>query len=654
MTALTQRTMRKIPNFPMPLKNEAYQSVISRHLARSAGTPANNLKKLGLIGASARNIIPNSIHILPSRLPVAHPWATDAAHIILHHSTIPLFLQFSHPTVYSHLISKLSQGKSTNPIATLGFTHLHTRTLLIENDFKFCPQCLEEDLDNHGFPAFYRHHQPKFVKICPKHSTILLSFCRNCASSLSATKTWRLPNSCSCLYPNFQPAISAKPSTDTLEALLHLSKRTLSVINESQLEPTLATDLTAKLYEAGAVTASGHLKHAEIRELITSIYPADFLRTLDLETWISKRRINAISLKLAPNRTPNFLQCLLVLDALEGFQRPQRPSPLFRDLNIPNKYVVLSAMQNSETSIVKLANSLGIGFNRMITTLRHHRIRLPLTQSFVERNGVYRIESIRGALRSGLPIQQITSQYSISPWSLDLIRLDSIELDSLHKDGALKAKISNYRSIISDFIDSNSTATRSSARKAHPHVVDLLYSQDQEWLDKALPIAANYQNTKRAKHRVDINQLDEQFVQALRKQAQHFLQQSGRPKRVTTTMLLKSVGITSILGPKPNTPRCKRAFCEAQQLAETIESFEARLISWAVNEYAKLHLPISTNRLRRVARMPANRLHKSRDLIIKLAASLDLGFDSRCTLSPLYQKPYKAVEKHESESLGTK
>lgn len=621
----------------MPLKNEAYQSVISRHLARSAGTPAKNLRSLGLTGASAINILPNSIQNLPSRIPEAHPWASGASHIVSNHTTIPLILSFSSPPVFNNLLSRLSHGESANPIATLGLTIEPARSTLFDRELKFCPQCVEQDLETYGFPAFYTHHQPKFVKICPHHLIILHSLCRHCAPTLSSAKTWRLPNSCLCPHPNSQQVVdSTMLPTHVLEELSQLAKRTLTVIDQSQTALSLALDLHSKLLKAGLVCTSGVTKHAAIKDLITSSYSSDFLRTLGLESWARKRRGRAIPLTSKASCIPNALQCILVFDALEGYERPQPPTPARQRLNIPDKDTVMKAMQASELNFDKVAETLGIGWNRLITTLRRHEIEFPLSSLFINRVGIHKLESIRSALKSGLPIKQIRRQFAISPWSLDLIRLDDLELDKQHRNTILEERRLAFRNVISDFIRLNNSATRSSIRKAHPNALKVLYEIDRPWLDKNLPLAKPYQGYERPKHRIDIAQLDEQFVQAIREQARIYLAKPDRPKRLAATTLLKSVGISAILGPKPRSPRCKRAFAEAHLLAETLEEFEVRLINWSIREYAKLHIPISTNKLRRVARIPAQRLQKSRKLIIELAESLDIGFDSRCTLSSTY------------------
>ena len=149
--------MSRLPGFPVPIKNEAIQSVIARHIARSAGSAHRVLSTIGLNTSNANRIIPNNICVLSRKLPPTHPWFDSAPSIILDHSMLPLFLQFAKPENYKSTINKISSGASKNPTAALGLTRPSGR-LLIENNYRFCPECLQRDLHNLGFPIYYRHH----------------------------------------------------------------------------------------------------------------------------------------------------------------------------------------------------------------------------------------------------------------------------------------------------------------------------------------------------------------------------------------------------------------------------------------------------------------------------------------------------------------
>lgn len=628
--------MSRVPSFPTPLINEAFQSVISRHLARCAGSAANNLKNLGLTGASSLNLISNCIHNLTKRLPESHPWSDDPSKIVMQHSIVPLLLTFSRPPVFELLISTLSLGKSSNPISTLGLTHSSSRRLLIDKEHKFCPRCLEEDLQTHGFPAFYRHHQPKFVKMCPTHSMTLVTFCRNCSQDLASTKTWRLPNSCTCQPPNFANALPNDLSDKTLQALLRLARRTLCIINEIDTASTLAAELDSKLLAAGLFTPTGNLKRVELRKLIDSVYDPSFLLALNLNTDNISWSNSAVSPRRPRRRTPNFLQSLLLLDALDGLHLPSQSAPPPKSLELIDKGTLTKAIQDVGQSIDRISAALNIGHSQLISMLRHYKIRLELSPRFINRLGSEKLDDIRAAIINGSSFDEIQYNYGLSSWSLSLIRLDNPDLDSLHKKNSKLRKLHDFKAKVTAFLELNPGALRSEVRTELPHVVDWLYTEDRGWLDNINPVTTETGRYPRPRHRVDIEQIEEKFCREIKISAQRILQRSGRPKRLTKTMLMKSVGLTSILGPKPKSPRCPRAFAEAERLAESLEEFEIRLIRWSMHEYAKLHVPISSNRLRRIARLPVSHIYSNRYLIIELAAELELSFDSRCTLSSSY------------------
>lgn len=156
---------------------------------------------------------------------------------------------------------------------------------------------------------------------------------------------------------------------------------------------------------------------------------------------------------------------------------------------------------------------------------------------------------------------------------------------------------------------------------------------DAEWLAENLPERKAAAPSQRAPIR-DWRKLDQAFSREIGAVARSELATSARPVRLTVSMLLKRCSATAAQDPnrKKHLPLTLAA---AHAHAESDDSFYKRKLAWALKEYQALHVPISTNILRRVAGLSPKRLMEQRQFIIGEATRLKISIDARCFLSPL-------------------
>lgn len=630
--------MNRLPNFPIPLKNEAFQSVIARHLARSAGSKARNLKILGLQKGSATCVAPNNINHIASIAPIGHPWADAPSLIIQKHTLVPLFLQFAHPEWYKKTIQTISKGETQNTAATLGLTNPSGR-LLLQGDFRYCSKCLSSDLDNFGFPVFYRQHQPWFVKFCATHKHPLQLFCTNCAEIRKGSKVWRMPNDCHCAPQHCPPVIPNDLPSHTEESFIWVSKRVDDLLssdfaNESS---TLATELVSELRNRNLITNLNRFRSIKSTPTLTTIYGREFLDHLGVASW--SRKINLI---LSPEQTPNFLKCLLLSKIFDAAPPPNLPSqnntsnkaPATCKANTPSsKELTLATLVNSNWHLDPAAQALGVSRSTLVSHIRYHRISVPLSSLTTKRLTPSRIEDIRLAIRKGTALYDIRKSFKISEWSLNLILMDDPTLYDAHKAAIKSNKIELYRTALIQFRRDNPFASRSDARKFSESAIDWLHEVDKKWLDNFFPCKKPDYSQRARTPRTNIDLIDEFLVIKIQNEARKEINKTGRPIRIAYTRLLKAAGITAILGQNQNSPRCKKAYTEALKLSESKYQFHARLIRWSLQQYSALQIPISNNRLRRIARLSAGEMLEHKELIIKFAEELGLEFHGLCNLS---------------------
>jgi len=105
------------------------------------------------------------------------------------------------------------------------------------------------------------------------------------------------------------------------------------------------------------------------------------------------------------------------------------------------------------------------------------------------------------------------------------------------------------------------------------------------------------------------------------------LSPESRPKRITTTGVLRMVGyLNQFL-------QHKEQFVQTEQVlnkfVETQDDFLNRKILWAIRKMKVDGHPISINKLRRVAGVPASKLRERREFVIESVCSLDAVLGGR-------------------------
>jgi hypothetical protein len=232
--------------------------------------------------------------------------------------------------------------------------------------------------------------------------------------------------------------------------------------------------------------------------------------------------------------------------------------------------------------------------------------------------------------------KEIEQKFSISAWSVLLIELDQPELGVSHRAAVIAQQRDKHRNALQSFLINSPDASRTGFVTDHSGAYDWLWKFDRDWLDDHLPKRLAIAPQKNRKARKQWHLLNQAAISIIQNTAQTELSKSERPIRLTRTRLLASANAKSAMG-RDTKHRYSTAMAEATCLAESREQFIRRTVRWALKKYAEEHIPISTNKLRRVASLPARQLIEHRLYVIEIAAELGLVFDARCVLAPWHQ-----------------
>lgn len=647
--------MTKIPGFPVAQPGETLTSVVARHLARSSTPKVRHLKLLGLRITSATSLIPHDLQPFASILPLGHPWEGAPERIAQDHTLIPLFLHFAHPKRAKETRTAIIAGDSTNPAASLGITVSQSRSQL--HTGKFCPDCLAHDLKTLGYPVFYRQHQASFVRMCPVHARPLHSRCMNCQSPRNATRMWQVAGYCGCANPLTQPLLETGLDAKIEAGWLWLSQQVSTLLAAPIPSEPIATKLFSALKNGGFASPRGGLDSDAMTEALLDRFDETFLRQLGLGSWCEpppiKQRPSRVLTRsvLDGRRLPNVLRILLlarlVTDDIAALSSPVAAELAPKANRLPTGYgrrtssnrshvdkdAITSALNAAGGKITVAAQRLGVHSYVLAADMRYHRIRMPLPTITARRLGAARIAAVHESLAQGVPKNEIERRHSVSEWTILLIELDQPELGDTHREATVLMQQKKHRYALTSFLRSNPSESRHTFATHHAGSYDWLREYDRAWLDEHLPTPVSGGRRGPRKARKNWPQLDQVAASAIRHAAHQELDKSDRPLRLTRTRLLAAGNALAAMG-QSTRQRYPTAAGEASRLAETKDQFLRRTIRWALQEYAKRHIAISTNQLRRVARLPAYQLMEHRNYIIAVAAELELLFDARCALAP--------------------
>ncbi|ESU31525.1 hypothetical protein G3A_16280 [Bacillus sp. 17376] len=155
--------------FPVPYKDELLYSVLGRYHVRSGNVSIKATQKdiYGTDSITAIMDLPSHIYRIMENLPVGHNYSLE--YLITNHTLYPFYAAFL-PSEHAAKVKESMIGSDGGSIYNrIG---LMASSVKFNHYFKFCPQCVEGEMYNHGELYWHRVHQIPGVLVCPEHNTI--------------------------------------------------------------------------------------------------------------------------------------------------------------------------------------------------------------------------------------------------------------------------------------------------------------------------------------------------------------------------------------------------------------------------------------------------------------------------------------------------
>lgn len=584
--------------FPTLYPGELLYSGIARYQIRSGNlSPKSNIEELfnsRTITATAD--LPCGLDSLVQNLP-SHSSVT-VENLIQNHTLYPFYAPFL-PLKRAKQIQALMKSDRGGAIHTAA--GIMASTIYTPRYFRFCPDCLQEDLSKYGETYWHRLNQIQGVLLCPVHKILL----QNSQFPIQGFNKHQYEAASQINCPsNVEESTFNKTVT---QQLIKLAQNIAQLLENNY--PSTTLDLLGKRYQTllikrGYANITGRIKQKKLIDDFLGFYDTEFLEVLnstvtygDTSNWLAQivrkhRKVfhpirHLLTIQFLTDSIDNFFQnneqyepfgrspWLCLNAAVEHYRQP-----VITDLRISHcleskkplgTFICSCGMIYSRSGEDKIdADKLRIG--RIITyghvwedklkelvEVKKLGLRATARALKVDSNTIKRY-----VILLGLTPSWTKNKLQSKPKQILLSDLDNIK--------------QNKREIWLNLQQENSRLSRTEIRKLAPDVYAWLYRNDKKWLnDNSLQL----QRPTSSIDRIDWNGRDEEILIQSQNVVNDLLKKE-KPVRITISRIGASLGLKALL--EKHLDKLPRTKVYLNSVTETVEDFQIRRVRWAVEE----------------------------------------------------------------------
>lgn len=583
--------------FLLPYPDEILYSVIARY--KRHRNVSNRLIMLELYGREKLPYIdlPAMNNYLLDHSPLGEYY--DAETLIEEHTLYPFYATFLPQSYRDQLKTMLLENSKIHAYGKTGGV-FNDNSLTI-NELKYCPQCLQEDIDRYGEPYWHRIHQIVGIKLCPNHHVQLLSSCPVCRVTIAdnfKTELMALSEECT---NGHKLTLTESSKVPNEELHLHYAQNCLQVLKAGMV---FELDEIRKKYNTqmkylGLAALGGKMYQDKCKESFLNYYGSEYLKSNEsiLSEWtnwlIRSLRVEGI---IHP-----FRQLHIIAVLFESFDifcgAPTEFEPFGK-----GPWPCLNPL--SDHYRLKVIDEYNLSFS-------HDKIRglFACGCGFEYARWMDDDEySYRKVIKHGSEWEKKLSEMMANP-SLDskeiakragLKTISDYRQDGSYKrvrtpfkkEDDLEEKIEKYRLYIIKVMEENPEAKRKDMNSLAAREYQYLLKHDTEWLNGILPSSMRGTNTG---IKVDYAKQDQFYVELFNSIASNIYKESGQPRRITKGELFKKAKAWKIRSYPTQYPLANQV---VDQLVEPIDNYHLRAIEWAKNELVNTSIEITEANIR--------------------------------------------------------
>ncbi|HEY9299033.1 MAG TPA: TnsD family transposase [Phormidium sp.] len=519
---------------------------------------------------------------------------------------------------------------------------IHTRVGIMASSvtmpkyFRFCPQCLEEDLQTYGEAYWHRVHQTPGVLVCPTHALSL----QNSTVTLKGFNKHEYEAA----SPENCPIVSEQQcySTETLEKLRSLSKDILWLLNNklpSKEAEWFRKRYIALLIDKGLATPIGRVHQKELLNNFIFFYGSEVLQALDsgIDYGEENNWLSSIFRKHRKSFHP--IRHLLTIKFLAGsieefFKTDYEYQPFGK-----SPWLCLNAAADHylKPVIIDLAITRCSDTKKPVGTFFCSCGMIYCRTGYDEtEDDKYRIGKIKAyghvwerKLKEFVEVEKLglratARQLNVDPNTIkryvSLLKLEAswqlsheketVEFGEIpvNENSAVDVKF-EYREKWKALQKDYPQASKTMLRQMEKAIYGWLYRNDREWLNQNSPALRVHHASK---SKVDWLQRDGEILEKV-KEAVLLILNCEKPTRVTISRIAKSVDLQALIEQHLDQMPLTKAYLES--VAESVDDFQIRRIKWAIKQLDRLGEEVKAWKVIRLAGLKENYSDRVREML---------------------------------------
>lgn len=151
------------------------------------------------------------------------------------------------------IVYDIKNGKKANNISAAGLISGSSNNGLFSKHYRYCIQCMQNDHETYGECYLHKYHQFRYLDVCYKHRSLLITHCPLCNELLAKVTGDNLlvkpqcPNGCSLIDEPSGILINKELKCELLSDMIYLSEAKIS-INTNELSHKFIACLGEKGY----------------------------------------------------------------------------------------------------------------------------------------------------------------------------------------------------------------------------------------------------------------------------------------------------------------------------------------------------------------------------------------------------------------------
>ncbi|ETI91658.1 MAG: hypothetical protein Q607_CBUC00021G0100 [Clostridium butyricum DORA_1] len=575
--------------FPIPYEDELLYSILARYRIHSGNISLKSTLEdiYGNRNITAAMDLPSHIDKIIANLPICSKYSSEE--LIERYTLYPLYSAFLPPEDAEIIKKYMKEDKGGSIYNKIG---LMASSISLNQYFKFCPQCLEEDMRNYGELYWHRLHQIPGILVCSKHKVLL----HNSQVPVRGFNRHEYINASLDVCKVDSEVINY--TDEILKQLIKLAEDVELLLNQKFSNKSLEwfrEQYINKLKVLGYANINGSVKQKKLLTDFVDYYGDKLLTIFQSNINTVSKHIWLTEMFRKKKKSNHPIRHLLLMDFLgisikELFYHKIEYKPFgdgpwpclnaasehYRQLKINEMDIKYGSDSKSPIGIFKC--SCGFQYKRTgPDVLENDKYRITKIIEF----GPIWENKLNDLVSKGFSLREIAHRLKVDPVTVkkysNKSEKDSIVIQVNNETNDCEK--ANYRLEWINLRRKYSNKSKTELRKENRSLFIWLYRNDKEWLNNNSPDLKFPSNNGR---RVDWDARDDEIIENIKCLVESLYKSDDKPKKITVSSIGDRLGIKSLL--EKHLDKLPKTNEYLKFVVENNDDFRIRRIKWAIRQ----------------------------------------------------------------------